>query len=98
MQLCGDLVGLFSQGSSPRINGKSNNIASSYGNIQGSFEAKAAMLVWGEAWDMSCWEVSEEFLGRWKWMFEGCEEEVRRWSEGWKRIRGEEDGLEWEES
>jgi hypothetical protein len=30
------------------------------------------IIVWGESWDASGWEVTESFAGRWGWVIQGC--------------------------
>ncbi len=33
---------------------------------------KTGLIVWGEPWDPSGWEMSESFLSRWRWVVNGC--------------------------
>jgi hypothetical protein len=33
---------------------------------------KTGLIVWGEPWDPSGWEMSESFLSRWRWVVKGC--------------------------
>ncbi|TGO08956.1 hypothetical protein BTUL_0184g00020 [Botrytis tulipae] len=59
MDLCGDLVGLFSAGI-----------------------GRTGMVIWGEPWDVTGWEVTEGFLERWGWTVKGCWdlfESTNRW-------------------
>lgn len=47
------------------------------------------LLVWGEPWMTSSWELSDGFAAKWGWLLKGCREMVNatnRWREG----RGEE--------
>jgi hypothetical protein len=31
-------------------------------------------MVWGGPWDVGKWEVSERFVGKWRWLLKGCQE------------------------
>ncbi|CAG8951260.1 hypothetical protein HYFRA_00008009 [Hymenoscyphus fraxineus] len=33
---------------------------------------KRGLIVWGEPWDLSGWEVTEGFVRKWSWLLEGC--------------------------
>lgn len=33
---------------------------------------KQGLIVWGEPWDLSGWEVTEGFVNKWSWVLEGC--------------------------
>ena len=46
------------------------------------------MLVWGEAWDPSAYEISEALFNKWKWLF-GAWHGVFQSSNYWRRKRGE---------
>lgn len=49
---------------------------------------KAALVVWGDAWDPRSWEVTEGFLRKWGWLLEGCEEVIDS-TNYWRKRRGE---------
>lgn len=49
---------------------------------------KAALVVWGDAWDPKNWEATEGFLRKWGWLLEGCEELIEG-TNYWRRRRGE---------
>lgn len=46
------------------------------------------MVVWGEAWDPTAYEVSERVLNKWDWLFRDCPEIIRS-TNHWRRERGE---------
>jgi hypothetical protein len=35
---------------------------------------RSGLIVWGDPWDPSNWEVTEEFLRKWGWVLRGCRE------------------------
>ncbi|KAK1513786.1 hypothetical protein CABS01_07192 [Colletotrichum abscissum] len=49
---------------------------------------KGGMILWGEPWDPNSWEVTEDFVEKWRWILEGCEEIIRS-SNYWRAKRGE---------
>ena len=49
---------------------------------------KAALVLWGEAWDPRSWEATEGFLRKWGWLLEGCQELIDG-TNYWRRRRGE---------
>ncbi|KAK2049418.1 hypothetical protein LZ31DRAFT_514312 [Colletotrichum somersetense] len=49
---------------------------------------QGGMILWGEPWDPRSWEVTEEFVERWRWLLEGCGELVAS-SNYWRAKRGE---------
>lgn len=49
---------------------------------------KAALVIWGDAWDPRNWEATEGFLRKWGWLLEGCGEIVEG-TNCWRRRRGE---------
>jgi hypothetical protein len=65
MELCGDLVGCFSESSN-----------------------REGMIVWGDPWDPSGWEVTESFLRHWGWTIRGCSELLAS-TNRWRQRRGE---------
>lgn len=48
----------------------------------------AGLLVWGEAWDIRNWEVTEAFLKKWQWVIRGCPELMNA-TNAWRAKRGE---------
>ncbi|KAH7347856.1 hypothetical protein B0T11DRAFT_145326 [Plectosphaerella cucumerina] len=52
------------------------------GNQQG-------LIVWGEAHELSSWELTPGFLSKWMWAVEGCEEFLIEMSNRWRLARGE---------
>jgi hypothetical protein len=61
------------------------------GDLVGLFSVSsgdAGMVVWGQPWLQSEWEVTEEFLKRWAWVVEGCWE-LRESTNRWRIRRGE---------
>ncbi|KAJ5648633.1 hypothetical protein N7490_005005 [Penicillium lividum] len=50
---------------------------------------KTGLIVWNTPWDPSGWEASEEFLTKWKWVVEGCDELFTS-TNYWRKQRGEE--------
>jgi len=60
-------------------------------DLVGFFSAsnmRAGLVVWGEPWDPSAWEVTESFLIYWGWTIKGCLELVESTNQ-WRRKRGE---------
>ncbi|KAK1675369.1 hypothetical protein BDP55DRAFT_693926 [Colletotrichum godetiae] len=49
---------------------------------------QGGMILWGEPWDPNSWEVTEDFVEKWRWILEGCEEIIRS-SNYWRAKRGE---------
>ncbi|KAF4635832.1 hypothetical protein G7Y89_g2270 [Cudoniella acicularis] len=49
---------------------------------------QTGLIVWGEPWDPSGWEMSEAFLWRWEWAVKGCVELVES-TNYWRERRGE---------
>lgn len=45
------------------------------------------VLVWGEPWDPSSWEVTENLAYGWAWMFEGCADIIHS-TNTWRLKRG----------
>ncbi|KAL5326528.1 hypothetical protein ACEPPN_004214 [Leptodophora sp. 'Broadleaf-Isolate-01'] len=46
------------------------------------------LLVWRDPWDSTSWEVTEEFIGSWGWVVEGCADLLRS-TNIWRARRGE---------
>ncbi|KAJ5728154.1 hypothetical protein N7493_004484 [Penicillium malachiteum] len=53
-----------------------------------STSAEAGLLVWGDPWDPSNWEITEDFLKRWQWVVRGCPELMNS-TNAWRAKRGE---------
>jgi len=49
---------------------------------------RGGLIVWGEPWDPSSWEVTEPFLEHWGWTLRGCDELLRA-TNYWRQKRGE---------
>jgi len=49
---------------------------------------KAALIVWGEPWDVWSWEASVAFLKKWTWLIHGCPE-ILEVTNYWREKRGE---------
>jgi hypothetical protein len=37
-------------------------------------DGRTGLIVWGESWDPSSWEVEEQFAKKWAWLLKGCED------------------------
>lgn len=48
----------------------------------------AGLLVWGDPWDASAWELSEAFFTKWCWILYGCDELLAS-TNYWRASRGE---------
>lgn len=49
---------------------------------------RTGLIVWGEPWDPSGWEISESFSKRWGWVVRGCVELLAS-TNYWRKQRGE---------
>lgn len=49
----------------------------------------SGLIVWGDPWEPSNWEVSEEFVTKWSWVVRGCWELFKSTNQ-WRTTRGEE--------
>ncbi|TVY26012.1 hypothetical protein LHYA1_G005486 [Lachnellula hyalina] len=49
---------------------------------------RTGLIVWGDPWLQSSWEVDQEFAKKYKGLFEGCEELIRS-TNFWREKRGE---------
>lgn len=61
-----------------------------FADLIGLFSASAeenGLVIWGEPWDPSGWEVTEAFLRDWGWALRGCEELLRA-TNFWRQKRG----------
>lgn len=47
------------------------------------------LIVWGEPHELSSWELTPEFLAKWMWVAEGCEELLVGMSNRWRLARGD---------
>jgi hypothetical protein len=60
-------------------------------DLIGLYSASAGrngLIIWGEPWDPSGWEVTKPFLKNWGWALRGCEELLRA-TNYWRQRRGE---------
>ncbi|KAF2828665.1 hypothetical protein CC86DRAFT_196367 [Ophiobolus disseminans] len=46
------------------------------------------LVVWGDAWDPSNWEITADFLRKWGWLLSGCEQSLDA-TNYWRAKRGE---------
>lgn len=53
-------------------------------------QEQTGLIVWTDPWEQPGWEVSEAFLGKWRWVVEGCEELMAS-TRHWRRIRVEQE-------
>ncbi|KAK2594180.1 hypothetical protein QQS21_008119 [Conoideocrella luteorostrata] len=44
------------------------------------------LVTWGKPWELSGWEVTENFLKKWPWLLEGCTELIAS-SNNWREAR-----------
>lgn len=61
------------------------------GDLIGLFSAstgRSGLIIWGEPWDPSGWEVTKPFLKHWGWALRGCDELLRA-TNYWRQKRGE---------
>lgn len=49
---------------------------------------RSGLIIWGEPWDPSGWEVTKPFLKHWGWAVRGCDELLRA-TNYWRQKRGE---------
>jgi hypothetical protein len=54
------------------------------------YTRQKGMLVWGEPWQISSWEITEGFAEKWKWLLRGCTNMMQS-TNRWRQSRGEED-------
>lgn len=61
------------------------------GGLYSGFDdtAQRGLLVWGDPWVVSNWEISPGFAEKWGFLLQGCGEMVRA-SNRWREGRGEE--------
>ncbi|KAK5170990.1 uncharacterized protein LTR77_004134 [Saxophila tyrrhenica] len=63
------------------------------GDLVGIFSAstlkEAGLLVWGDPWVLSNWEMTQDFSKHWSWLIEGCWE-LWASTNKWRQCRGEE--------
>ena len=53
-----------------------------------SSTGRSGLIIWGEPWDPSGWEVTEPFMKHWGWTLCGCDELLRA-TNYWRGKRGE---------
>lgn len=54
---------------------------------EGDEGGTSGLIVWGDPWDTSGWEVTETFVQKWAWMLEGCDELIEG-TNYWRALRG----------
>ena len=47
------------------------------------------VIVWGDPWKSESWELSEKFVARWGWIFQGCFEQAISATNRWRELRHE---------
>lgn len=57
--------------------------------MDGRFTKRTGMLVWGDPWLISSWEVEPTFARKYKWLISGCGELIQS-TNIWRMKRGEE--------
>lgn len=50
--------------------------------------AEAGLIVWGESWDPSAYEISEGFFRKWSWLLKDCTDLIQS-TNYWRKKRGE---------
>lgn len=51
-------------------------------------QKEGGFILWGNPWELSSWEVTEDFIRHWGWSLNGCEGLIKS-SNYWRRRRGE---------
>lgn len=54
---------------------------------KGGENENTGLIVWGDPWDPSGWEVTESLAKKWPWMIEGCDEVIEG-TNYWRALRG----------
>ncbi|KAL4933737.1 bZIP transcription factor [Aspergillus undulatus] len=57
-------------------------------NGQATTASQSGLIVWGEPYRAESWEATPEFLRKWAWALEGCQELIDS-TNFWRRTRGE---------
>ncbi|CAI7573672.1 unnamed protein product [Penicillium pancosmium] len=50
--------------------------------------SEAGLIVWGESWDPSAYEISEGFFRKWSWLLKDCTDLIQS-TNYWRKKRGE---------
>ncbi|KAJ3484605.1 hypothetical protein NLG97_g7014 [Lecanicillium saksenae] len=56
--------------------------------MAGTALERPGLIIWGNAWDPAAYEMSEQFLGRYGWLFRNCVDFMTS-TNNWRRRRGE---------
>lgn len=54
---------------------------------KGGENENTGLIVWGDPWDTSGWEITESLAKKWPWMIEGCDEVIEG-TNYWRALRG----------
>lgn len=54
---------------------------------KGGENENTGLIVWGDPWDVSGWEITEALAKKWPWMIEGCDEVIEG-TNYWRALRG----------
>lgn len=58
-------------------------------DFDGICHEMTGLIIWGQPWETSGWEVSETFQRKWPWVLKGCED-LYAATNRWRALRGEE--------
>lgn len=72
-----------------------DTIGGLFDGFPGDEVERRGLVAWSPVWDPSGWEMSEGFMRKWGWLFEGFEHVALEATNRWRRQRGEEP-LVWE--
>jgi hypothetical protein len=51
-------------------------------------DVNSGLIVWSDPWEPGGWELTEGFIGKWKFLIKGCNDLVES-TNGWRDVRGE---------
>lgn len=54
---------------------------------EGVEHENTGLIVWGDPWDTSGWEITEGLAKKWPWMLDGCDEVING-TNYWRSLRG----------
>ena len=72
--------------------GSGEHHASHYKHLQKAMSSgreRTGVVVWGDPWCVSSWEIEEGFARKWGWMIQNDCEELLQSTNKWRRSRGE---------
>jgi hypothetical protein len=88
LELCDDSVGMLFKDSKSMNREFEMSMRKEFQGVDGL--GNKGLIIWGEPWDAGSWEITEDFLMRWGWMFRNCYEEVLKATNHWRSMRSEE--------